>query len=68
MTKVVFIQSLTVQGSNGGATSGPSYAYSYVYDLADATATDYINKGYAIPFDGWETNPKRPINIKFLKQ
>ena len=65
MTKVVFIQSVSF--ASQGTFYGRSYEYSYVYDLADATATDYINKGYAIPFVGWETNAKQPIRIAFPK-
>lgn len=62
--KVVFIQSVSV--SSQGSLFGQSYPYSYVFDLPDATANDYINnKKWAIAFDGWETNPKRPLNIKF---
>ncbi|MDC7762668.1 hypothetical protein POL82_04290 [Priestia aryabhattai] len=64
--KVVFIQSVSV--SIQGTLGGQSYPYSYVFDLPDATANDYINnKKWAIPFDGWETNPQRPVNIKFPK-
>ncbi|MBK0009887.1 hypothetical protein IAE23_25790 [Bacillus sp. S35] len=62
--KVVFIQSVTL--ATQGSIFGQSYSYSYVYDLPDATANDYINnKKWAIAFDDWETNPKRPVRIVF---
>ncbi|MDM5359687.1 hypothetical protein QUF78_17710 [Peribacillus sp. ACCC06369] len=62
--KVVFITSVSIMTYNQGP-AGLSYAYSYVHDLADTVANDYIAKGWAIPFVGWETNPKRPVNVKF---
>ncbi|WHX92014.1 hypothetical protein [Peribacillus simplex] len=61
--KVVFIQSVSFNRVNGKA--GISYAPTYVYDLTDTVATDYINKKWAIPFVGWETNPLRPPMIRF---
>jgi hypothetical protein len=52
MAKIVFIQSVSTMTNNTGP-AGKSYEYSYVYDLPDATATDYIdNKKWAIPFAG----------------
>ncbi|MGG2061650.1 hypothetical protein [Priestia megaterium] len=62
--KVVFIQSVSESRDN---LKGTSYPYSYVYDLVDTVANDYIAKGVAIPFVGWETNAKRPIRITFPK-
>lgn len=56
MTKVVMIQS--VSGNNGFTPY--SYGASNVYDLPDTTATDYINKKWAIAYAGWETNSLRP--------
>jgi hypothetical protein len=64
--KVVFIQSVSFSNAGNGQ-SGLSYAPTYVYDLADTVATDYINKKWAIPFVGWETHPLRPSSIRFPK-
>lgn len=71
-TKIVFIKS--VAGSetykdinNRTAAHIFSFSYSFVHDLEDARATDYIAKDYAIPFVGWETNHKRPVRITFPK-
>ncbi|RXY98562.1 hypothetical protein [Fictibacillus sp. S7] len=60
-TKVIFITSLV----EGGGYNQPSYSYAYgnIYTLDDAKATIYINSGCAIPFAGWDTNPKAPPRI-----
>lgn len=69
--KVIFIQSFVataekeIYGNGKVRYAQKSYPYSYVYDLPEETANKYITEGLAIPFDGWETNPKRPFNIKF---
>lgn len=62
--KVIFIQSVSFR-SDYGEPAGKSYAYSYVHDLPLETANDFIAKGWAIPIEGWDTNPNRPVKIRF---
>jgi hypothetical protein len=62
--KVVFITSVSEMTYNSGP-AGKSYSVTYVYDLVDTVANDYIAKKFAIPYAGWETNPLRPPVIRF---
>ncbi|MED4634980.1 hypothetical protein P9443_19090 [Peribacillus frigoritolerans] len=39
--------------------------FTKVETYEDVIADVFIAKGYAIPFIGWDTNPKRPPVIRF---
>jgi hypothetical protein len=58
--KVVFIKSVSF-----GGFKGLSYTDTYVYDLPDTEANECVDKGFAIPYDGWEKHPLRPAVIRF---
>ncbi|KQU22168.1 hypothetical protein ASG65_20860 [Bacillus sp. Leaf13] len=64
--KVIFIQSVS-HATYNDEVPGKSYAIYNVYDLVDTVANDYIAKDWAIPFVGYETNPKRPAVIRYPK-
>ena len=73
--KVIFIQSVSGSITHPADSALPvwqrrqislnSGAYSYVVEFEDVVADVIVANGLAIPFDGWETNPKRPIRITF---
>jgi hypothetical protein len=39
--------------------------YTSVETYEDVIADIFIAKGFAIPFEGWETNPQRPPVIRY---
>jgi hypothetical protein len=60
--EVVFIKSVSFGGFNG-----LSYVETYVHDLPETEANHCVDKGFAIPYEGWEQHPDRPPVIRFPK-
>lgn len=68
--KVIFIHSAV--GNIKHPTTGDflpltKAVASYVVEYEDVLADAIVAAGWAIPFEGWDTNPKRPTVIRYPK-